>query len=683
MKLGSFRKLTILVSILFLFPIKNFSAQIDSVHVLKSKIQQLQSSVDFSEKAFDYIDLLNRLCYNLRYYNVDSMSIIANQTLKLSDSINYKKGELEALSNFATLNLYSGKTKDVIFYANKVLHEKESDDFPELKMKIYNELGQAYFIKQDYPSSYANFRKGLALSKKYQDIDFAAKVNMNLGTMFNLLEDYEEALAFYSEAQKELDRVQNPKRMEAMISANLGFLHTQTGDFQKAEEHLKSAILVFEEGKILEWLAFSYTTLAQLDLKMNIYEDAILNYEMALQIDSNLNNIKGRADIHYGLAKAYLGLGNLQNAEKYITESLKLFKEFKLNTGLEKCYRLLYELKKKQGFLAESIDYLEKTEKLANDISKEKNVRNLKMLDAKLKFEKEKEVLERAKNSAISKRNKYIQWSLAALFTLFIVGVLILRSNLREKKLNKALEQQALVLQDNEKTLKNINRNQDQLFSIVGHDLKGPIYSLKELLNLYLEDENGKEYFDNFAPKLKEDLEQVEFTLSNLLQWGMVQMKGFSIHTKKIDVKKEIDISINLFRKTSKNKSITIKNEIPEREIVLADLNHFHIIFRNLISNAIKFTSENGEIHIFSERKKENLVIAVRDNGLGIPKKVRENIFKNNEHHSSYGTNLEKGTGLGLRLAKEMVNHNKGHIAVKSEVGVGTTFYVELPTEII
>ncbi|MGB3145396.1 MAG: ATP-binding protein, partial [Maribacter sp.] len=608
------------------------------------------------------------------------MPILANQALKLSDSINYKKGELEALANFSTLNLYSGKTKDVIFYTNKVLESDKETDFPDLKMKLYNELGQAYFILQDYPSSYSNFLKGLDLSEKYQNDDFAVKVNMNLGTMFSLLEDYNEAILFYSEAQKSLDKAHNSKRMEAMIFANLGFLNIQIGNYQKAEDYLKTAVNVFDQEKVLEWLAFSYTTLGKLNLKMNIFEDAIRNYQMALEIHSSLNDIKGRADIHYGLAKANLELGNLEITETYILESLELFKKFKLKTGLEKCYRLLYQLKKKQGFIAQSLDYLEQTEKLANDISKEKNLRNLKMLDAKLNFEKEKLALEDEKDIAISKRNKFLQWSLASLFTLFIVGVLILRSNLREKKLNKILESQALVLQDKEKTLKNINQNQDRLFSIVGHDLKGPIYSLKELLNLYLEDENGKEYFEKFAPKLKEDLEQVEFTLGNLLQWGSIQMKGFSINTEKIEVKTEIDKTITLFRKSLSNKSITIINKISESEYVLADINHFQIIFRNLISNAIKFTPEEGEIVISSKRKNENLIIEVRDNGLGISKDILVKLFEDNEHHSTYGTNLEKGTGLGLRLTKEMVYHNKGEITVESEVGSGTSFYVLLST---
>ena len=667
-----------LVILFFCFYVNAVYAQIDSVKLLKEKINNYSQIKGVSKQDTVYINLLNDLSYRLRYSELDSMELLATQALELSTTVNYKKGELEALTNFSALHLYNGNTEKVLEYGEEVLGAKEISEFPQMQMKIYNQMGQAYFIRQDYPLAYTFFLRALELGEKHNDEAYKFKMNMNLGTMFNLLEDYDEALLFYSASEESLGKL-NDDKMEAMVSSNLGFLYTQQGDVEKARVLLLKSIGIFKSQKVMEWLAYSYTTFGQLNLKMNKYKEALANYHKALDIHASLNDIKGRADIHYGLGKANFGLGNIQISEEFILQSLSLYKTFDLNTGLERCYRTLYEIKKKQDLTIEALKYLELTEKLANDISKEKNRRNLNMLNAKLNFEKERENLKTANELTINKQKKYVQWALIALAILGVFAVLILRANTREKRLNKNLEIQALVLNENQKKLQNINTNQDRLFSIVGHDLRSPIITLKSLLDLYLEDPDGKDYFEKFAPKLREDLEQLQFTMDNLLHWGKTQMKGYSAKVEKITVSKELDKILQFFRKEIEKKSLTVENLMTENFYVLADLDQFNVIFRNLISNAIKFTPKKGKITISSKKQDSNLFIKISDTGVGMSSEIVEKLFKNTEHFTTFGTNLEKGTGLGLRLAKEMALINNGDIHVTSQPGVGTDFSVELP----
>ena len=456
----------------------------------------------------------------------------------------------------------------------------------------------------------------------------------------------------------------------------MGYLFIQKEDFKKAETLLLKSTAYFEKAKINEWLAFSCATLGQLNLKLNNYSEAIVNYDKALLLHKSLNDIKGRADINYGLAKANFGLGNSVQAEEFVNESKKLYETFKLNSGLEKVNRLLYQIKKDQNKISESLAYLELAENLANNISKEKNIRNLNLQNAKLNIEKEKENLVIKNRLAIEKQRKYVKWSLVALLTLFVIVLIILNSNKREKSLNKKLENQTIVLKENQKTLTNINQNQDRLFSIVGHDLRG---ALKELLTLYIEDPDGKAYFEKFAPQLREDLEQVQFTMDNLLHWGKTQMTGNQIRLERISVRDEIENIIHFFSREIKNKCIEIDNQIIDTHFVNADRNQFNVIFRNLISNALKFTPNEGEINLTSKIKEANLLIGVSDTGVGMSELTISKLFKDTEHISTTGTNLEKGTGLGLRLAKEMIVRNNGKIFVESKINKGSHFIVELP----
>lgn len=675
---NNYHKTPALIFFTVLFSCSTLVAQLDSIRALRESISEFSKIPDFSGKDATYIDLLNNLSYRLRYTELDSMEILAKKSLELSKSIDYRKGELEALTNFSAFYLFKGNTEKVIHYGQKVLNDKEVQSYPTLQMKIYNQMGQAYFIKQDYPLTYTYFLRALDIGEQYKDEDYKFRMNMNLGTMFNLVDDYKEALQYYSAAEKATEKLDNSS-FKAMVYSNLGYLNIQNGNFEKAEELILQSIEIFKSQEVLEWLAFSYSIYGQLNLKLGDFHKARRNYENALTIHKSLNDVKGKADIYYGLAKANLGSGNILQAEEYINEGLALYKSFDLKTGLEHCYRVLYQIKKEQGEISESLKYLELSDQLANDISRERNKRNLNMLNVKLNFEKEKENLKAKNDQEIGRQRKYVQWSLAAFATLLIVALLILRSNRREKNLNKQLEIQTAILNENQEKLKTINQNQDNLFSIVGHDLRGPIISLKELLVLYLEDSEGKEYFEKFAPQLRDDLEQVQFTMDNLLHWGKTQMKGSSTHFEKIPVKKELETITQFYRKEMEKKSIKTDTKGIDELYVYADLDHFNVIFRNLISNAIKFTPDQGKISISTEINDSKLIIKVSDTGIGMSEDVLNKLFKKTEHFSTFGTNSEKGTGLGLRLAQEMTSKNNGRIYVTSQPNIGTDFFVELP----
>jgi len=129
-------------------------------------------------------------------------------------------------------------------------------------------------------------------------------------------------------------------------------------------------------------------------------------------------------------------------------------------------------------------------------------------------------------------------------------------------------------------------------------------------------------------------------------------------------------------------KAITINNQVAVNHSVFADLQQFNVIFRNLINNAIKFTPNEGMITIKTKIKDKNLVIQVSDTGVGMTESDVQKLFSDTENFSNYGTNLEKGTGLGLRLVKAMVIKNSGEIIVKSEPNKGSQFIVQLPVDI-
>ena len=138
-----------------------------------------------------------------------------------------------------------------------------------------------------------------------------------------------------------------------------------------------------------------------------------------------------------------------------------------------------------------------------------------------------------------------------------------------------------------------------------------------------------------------------------------------------------IDELLNVFRPIAEEKGVSLKSEINEGDEVMADRESFLVTMRNLIGNALKFTNE-GAVTIFSSRENDQLVIGVRDTGIGIPEELLNRLFVIEEEKIRRGTRNEKGTGLGLNLAYEFTKINGGKMEVESQEGTGTTFLVYL-----
>lgn len=236
-------------------------------------------------------------------------------------------------------------------------------------------------------------------------------------------------------------------------------------------------------------------------------------------------------------------------------------------------------------------------------------------------------------------------------------------------------------LNNSEKRLKEINATKNKLFSIIAHDLRGPIGGIKSLLELLISNFNLSD-----IKKIQEMLEVIQVSanstyelLENLLTWAKAQQNEIKFAPEEIHLNKIVSQTIDLFTELSKNKEVVINCDIPENSFVFADKNMVMTVLRNLMSNAIKFSSKGGNIQIILEKKDKEFLIIVKDEGTGIEAENISKLFKKTEHISTYGTNGEKGTGLGLLLCLEFIEKHGGKIWVDSELDKGSAFKFTLP----
>lgn len=253
-----------------------------------------------------------------------------------------------------------------------------------------------------------------------------------------------------------------------------------------------------------------------------------------------------------------------------------------------------------------------------------------------------------------------------------VSGVLLLFDDITsEIKINERLQNQATELQ-------HLNNLKDKFFSIISHDLKGPVFGVKELIYLTQTGVISKDEFYSMLPEVSKNMEQVSILLENLLAWTSSQLKGEYIQPQKIDLYRIVSSQKNLLERIASEKSVLIEMLGFENTWVKADKNMVELIFRNLISNAIKFSKKNSKIILTCAIEGDDYEICVRDFGAGISP---ENLEKLNEGISftTRGQNNETGTGLGMLLVKEYLDKNGGTLRIESTLGEGSKFYVKLP----
>lgn len=237
------------------------------------------------------------------------------------------------------------------------------------------------------------------------------------------------------------------------------------------------------------------------------------------------------------------------------------------------------------------------------------------------------------------------------------------------------------ILKENATSLRELNAAKDKFFSIIAHDLKSPFNSILGLSNMLAEQIQGKntEGIEEYAGIIQKSSHNAMELLSNLLEWARSQTGKMDFTPEPFEIISLINSVIALLEESARQKSISIVKELPQSIYVHADKAMISTILRNLISNAIKFTRLNGEITISINQQPENLQLTVCDNGIGIKKEAIPKLFRIDENVSTYGTQNETGTGLGLILCKEFIEKHGGKIWVESTPGVGSKFHFTIP----
>ncbi len=259
----------------------------------------------------------------------------------------------------------------------------------------------------------------------------------------------------------------------------------------------------------------------------------------------------------------------------------------------------------------------------------------------------------------------------------------ILAKNKQLKNARNRLERQKteLVLKSRQleevnEQLKELNSTKDKFFSIIAHDLKNPFNYIMGFSQVIMENYKNlpKEKFEQYLNNIYTSSKNTFSLLQNLLQWARTQTNTIQFEPTVINIKGLVEDTFQLVMENAQKKSVRLIHNLDDDMICIGDINMLNTVVRNLITNAIKFTPENGKITVSAEKRKDVIIISIIDTGIGMSKEDQQKLFRIDTSFSKTGTSGETGTGLGLLLCKEFIGKHQGEIWVSSKPGEGTTF---------
>ncbi|MCB0746699.1 MAG: tetratricopeptide repeat-containing sensor histidine kinase [Ignavibacteriae bacterium] len=567
---------------------------------------------------------------------------------------------------YAYINLNNNKAAE---YTNKALEiRRKINDKAGIATSL-NVLGVLYYYEADYLKSIEYHLEALKRREEIGDPVKTATSYNNIALVNIALENYEAALDYLNKALK-VRTATNNKRSIGIIKANIGKIQIVQNKTEEALETFFESLEINKELGNYKSVANSHQNIASVYKKLSKYPIAISYYDSALAIYYFQNEKNGLANVENGLAEVYKLIQQFDNAINHANIALKHAEEINSLENKLLALQTLFESYEQKNDFKNAYKYLNNYRTAYLDLKNNEKIKKLANVELNYKLEK----LKKEQEQKLLNQSIYIFILLLTVIFGAIILFLLSKSSKNKKKANEELNKL------NSKLIE-VNKTKDKFLSIIAHDMRGPYQSTLGLSQLLADEFESLEQDElkNNIIILNSSLKNQYNLLNDLLHWAELQAGNFELDTENIELSKRVDGIISLLNLSAQKKNIKLVNNVNPTILVSADENMLKLVLRNLISNSIKFTHENGIVEITAVENQGKAEICISDNGVGISENDSKNLFKLDVHYTKNGTANEKGSGLGLILCKEIIEKNNGSIWVESEVNKGSKFYFSFP----
>lgn len=586
---------------------------------------------------------------------VDSLLSIGNEMRERNSRISFEAATM-ALNYAKKIGYRQGEARAYNLSGNKFLDFGDYNAALEYYMSSYrieeelgNEAGMAsvinnkalvYLQQENYERAAEEFLKAIEIRERIDEIDDPHIAMNNLGVIHRRQGKYDEALIYFRKASEMALQLAEPDSVLYMITqVNTGNTYRNKGEYDNVLGYYDRAGLYFEEN----------------------------GYTIPLGV---VSLFKGQY---------YKDIGEYRTALDFAIRSLELFQQENLRDRIAESHELIAELYELFGDYQKANIHLRNFQDVTDSLNRSAQDQQLQELQIRFDVEqKDREIsLQQARISQQEQGRKFLIGGLALL--LIILGLMYYNVRMKKKN-NLLLEKRRKEIEKKNMELADLNNQKDEFISIAAHDLRNPISVVMTATTLLNSEEKpDKENVAEYSELIQISTDRMLNLVNNMLDIQSVEQKSGDIKREKVDVNEAVEQSILHFKKTAEVKNIELITTLDEDSsgMMLGDRSSLIRILDNLISNAIKYSSEGKRVWISSNFDVEKLLVRIKDEGPGLSEEDQEKLFGRFTSLSSSPTGNESSTGLGLYIAKKLTTSMGGRIWCESEYGEGSVFYLE------
>lgn len=654
---------------------------------LDSLTLQLAFQKPDTAKVNTSIKLIDIL-YNQKDYKKAIMFI--DESERLAQSLNYDKGI--ALAAFYKAQIFTIKDD----YYNAIdNYNKSKQIFTRIKdtlgvAKVNSGIGMIEIKRGNYSKGIESALSAITVFEDNYLFEYLSEDYNNLATAFYETDRLEESLEYNFKALEVRERLKDSFSLSTTYR-NIATLYSLKKDHQNAISYYNKVLLLLAaSGNNLELRGEILPKIGQEYLNSKDYIKAANNLVAGARLNRNIQNKEGLLQSLNGLAQLNLDKKRFDLVERQLGEATVIAKELNDENELLRNYELNMKLDSSKGNFRNAFFWQREYQNLKDKVFKREYISaGLEDTDYNSEDDNEK-LLEEQKikdDANLARINKlklisYILLGAFAIVSTFLLLIYLKRNSgvkytrdLEEKNKQIQEKNEAILIQS--KKLEETNAVKDKLFSIVSHDLKDSVTSIKAFMDLLKEGSLSSKEFNELVPELSENADNASLLLFNLLNWSKSQMESLEPKPEYFNVQEVFQDKIKLVEKKVEKKKIVMVDETIA-DTIYADRSMVEIIVQNLITNAVKFCDSGDIISVSNQVINGRCQFYIKDTGVGISEENQEKLFKSNSF-TTIGTTNEKGTGLGLTICKELVELNHGRIWLESSVNMGSKFYIELP----
>jgi signal transduction histidine kinase len=637
---------------------------------------------------FKYYSTLGSLAFSR--YQVAEAQYAYSEAIKAARILQDTAFMVNSLSGLANALLVDNKYKKALIYQQEALEmlENEKDN---TYYGLLSNISIAYKQSQDFD----NALKALLTVKEYfkqqENTKALATIQNNIGELYREdFKDYFKAKEHYHKAIK-LNTANSDLRQLTQNYHNLSLAFNSLKQIDSAFFYIHKTLDIKTEMGDLGGLASSNHALGLIYLENKEYDAAVRSFQKSLDISEEFGIAPGLYHANMGIGDALLAKGDRAQALQYykkVEEIVRDAESFEMKGGI--AYKL-FEFYKEEKDFERALFYSERIKSIEDSIAAIKSNDHLEEL--RIQYEtslaesenlllREREV---AQKEQISLQKVFLIVLFIALAIVIVMLIFLLKSNLAKRKAYKEvkkatdqLEKQFIIVKQREAELDRSVALKDKIFSVLGHDLRTPLANVSSLIDSMSQIDLSPDEMEFMLKHLKGETSASLKTLENILQWARLQMKDNSMHVSELDEDGMIIEIIKNFESHTESKAIEVNYVNKSNSIFIADENQFRSIANNLIANAIKFSPIKGKVNVSFKEENDVFIFTVTDQGEGIKASVIKNLETQEELLSSYGTEGEKGTGIGLRIVKDFINLHGGTLEFSKNEPKGTKVTVSI-----